>query len=276
MSKQTRWLELVGDRRAPWVAVAAICTVSPLQNVYLSGFTGEPGPLWKVWIYEISSGVVLLALAKLVEWSARRFPVWPCSLRSTTAHVIMSIAFSAIHVTSIVAIRKIVFELLGDRYTFGPPLSGFAYEYGKDAFTYGAFLAIFTLARWVRESAVRRAESANFRARGGLTVKTIRGDVFMPFGAILHAESTGNYVTLFTLSGEFLHRTTMKELEGLLPPGEFARSHRSHLVRLEAVRAVRSGADGEKALELQTGRRVPLSRTYAAARDWTLVLKAPP
>ena len=92
----------------------------------------------------------------------------------------------------------------------------------------------------------------------------------MPFAAIVHLESSDNYVTLYAASDDVLRRATKKELEQLLPACEFARTHRSHLVRLAAIRSVRSGTDGEKALELQVGRRVPLSRTYAAAREWTL------
>ena len=276
MLKQGRFLDLVADRRAPWAVVAALSIVGPLQNVYLSGFTGEPGPLWKVWIYETSSGVVLIALGILVAWSAARFPIRKPTVKSVATHVLVSIVFSAIHVASMVAIRKVVFELLGDQYNFGAPLRGFAYEYGKDAFTYAAFLTAFSVSQWVRESAARRIEAEGFRARGGVTVKTTRGALFVPFAAIVHVESSGNYVTLYTASGEFLHRATMKELEQVLAPGEFARTHRSHLVRLAAVRSVRSGTDGEKVLELQDGRRVPLSRTYAVARDWTLPINSPP
>jgi len=213
---------------------------------------------------------VLLALGGLVAWSATRFPIRPPTVKSVTAHVLVSIVFSAVHVAAMVAIRKLVFELLGYRYNFGPPFRGFAYEYGKDAFTYGAFLSAFTVSQWARESTARRTEGEGVRARSGVTVRTPRGDVFVPFAAIVQVESSGNYVMLHTASGEFLHRATMKELEQVLPPGEFARAHRSHLVRLAAISSVRSSGDGDKVLELHDGRRIPLSRTYASARDWTL------
>jgi LytTr DNA-binding domain len=270
MRQRSRWLDLAADRRAPWIIIATLCIVAPLHNVYLSGFTGQPGPLWKVWIYELSSGAVVFALSGFVAWSAARFPLRNLSLKIAAAHGLASIVFSAIHVTSMVAIRKVIFGLLGARYEFGPPLRGFAYEYGKDVFTYAFILGIFVISQWVRDSAARRAEAAQFRQHGGITVKTTRGNVFVPFATIAHVESSGNYVTLFTASGQFLHRATMKEVTELLPAEEFARTHRSHLVRLRAICGVRSRPDGEKVLELSDGGRVPLSRTYASAREWTV------
>jgi len=276
MLQRNRWLDLAADRRAPWVVIATLCVVAPLHNVYLAGFTGQPGSLWKVWIYEISSGAVLMALALFVAWSATRFPLRHPSLKVIAAHLVASIVFSVVHVASMVAVRKAVFGLLGDRYDFGPPLRGFAYEYGKDVFTYGIMLGVFTVSQWLRDSAARRVEAEQFREHGGITVRTPRGNVFVPFAAITHVESSGNYLTLFTASGQFLHRATMKEVTELLPAEEFARTHRSHLVRLGAICGVRSRPDGEKVLELQDGQRVPLSRTYASAREWTVAISPSP
>lgn len=272
MMPSRRWQAFAADRRAPWIVIAIICVVGLLQNVYLSGFTGQPGPLREVWIYETSSGAVLLALVGLVAWASRRFPLRDRSLKVGAAHVAVSIAFSVLHVSAMVAIRKGVFILLGHRYNFGPPVRGFAYEYGKDFFTYAVMVGIFTVSQWARESIVRHVQSEQFRAQAGFTVKTTRGNVFVPFSAIVQVESSGNYVTLVTASAQFLHRATMKEIEELLPSEDFARTHRSHLVRLSAICSLRSRPDGEKVVELQNGRRVPLSRTYAAGRDWTLTL----
>jgi hypothetical protein len=269
---QIPWLTLAAHRRAPWIVIASLCVIGILQNVYLAAFTGQPGPLWKVWIYELSSGAVLLALSVFVAWTSSRFPLRPFSIPAAAAHAAASLVFSVIHVATMVAIRKGVFLLLGDHYNFGPPMSGFAYEYGKDAFTYAVFLACFWIGTWARNSVSWRVETEGFRARGGITVKTARGSVFVPFAAILCVEASGNYVSLFAAEGEFLHRATMKEMEELLPRDDFARTHRSHIVRLTAVRSVNGGNDGERMLELQGGRRVPLSRSYARARDWTMPL----
>lgn len=272
MKQRRRWQEYAADPRAPWAIVAALCIVGPLQNVYLSGFTGQPGPLWQVWIFELSSSAVLLALVGFVAWSASRFPILNPSVKSIAAQFVASIVFSVMHVASMVAIRKVVFALLGHHYEFGPPLRGFAYEYGKDFFAYGAFLGVFTVSQWIRDSTARRVEADASRLRGGFTIRTARGNVFVPFAALIHVESSGNYVTLFTGSGDFLHRATMKEVAQVLPAEEFARTHRSHLVRLSAIRGLRGRPEGEKVLELQDGRRVPLSRTYASARDWSLAV----
>ena len=264
-----RLLELAADPRTPWVIIGSICLVELLQNVYLSAFTGQPGPLWKVWIYELSSGAVLLALVGPVAWSAARFPLLDGSVRSLAAHLLASLVFSVIHVSSMVAIRKGVFALLGHSYSFGPPLNGLAYEFGKDFFTYCFFVGAFTVSRWIMDHTPRSVAADEARELEGFTVRTTRGNVFVPFAALLHVESNGNYVTLFTASGGFLHRATMKEVTQLLPATEFARTHRSHLVRLSAIRGIRGRPEGDKVLELQDGRRIPLSRTYASDRKST-------
>ncbi|HVS77793.1 MAG TPA: LytTR family DNA-binding domain-containing protein [Steroidobacteraceae bacterium] len=270
-----QWRRLSGlaaNPRAPWVVIGTVCIVGLLQNVYLSAFTGQPGPLWKVWIYELSSGAVLLALIGPVAWSAARFPLLDRTVRSLAAHLLASLVFSVIHVSAMVAIRKGVFALLGHSYRFGPPLNGFAYEFGKDFFTYCFFVGVFTASRWIMGHTPRSMAVEEAGEREGFTVRTTRGNVLVPFAALLHVEASGNYVTLFTAAGDFLHRATMKEVTRLLPATEFARTHRSHLVRLSAIRSIRGRQDGDKSLELQDGRRVPLSRTYASARDWTLVM----
>ena len=134
--------------------------------------------------------------------------------------------------------------------------------------------------RCAHESLSPRGEPEDSRGRPCIEIKTWRGAVFVPYDAIIRVRASGNYVTLFTESGEFLHRATMKSMQGLLPQADFARSHRSHLVRLTTIRSVRSGHYRGRVLELHGGGRVPLSRTHAAVRDWTLPMpdhaSAPP
>jgi hypothetical protein len=112
-----------------------------------------------------------------------------------------------------------------------------------------------------------RAERAFVR----FEVKTARGPVRVPAEEILHVEAAGNYATLFTAHGAFLHRATMREIEAALPPARFARTHRSHIVRLDAIAAIR-GTNGDREITLLNGDAVPLSRRYAQAREWQLPL----
>lgn len=272
MRQDDQWLKVAARRSAPFILIAALSAADILRAVYLSGFTGEPGPLWKVWIYELSSGAMLLTLMPFAAWTSGRFPLDRRFGRAIGAHLAASIVFSAVHVAGMVIMRRLVFASLSDRYDFGPSLAGFAYEYGKDLFTYFIFVAVFTAHFWAQRTLERRAEARRFRSRGGIPVPTTDGTVFIPFPALLRIEACGNYVTLVTAGGEFLHRATMREMEALLPPDDYARTHRSHIVRVAAIRAVRTDPTGEKMIKLDGGCRVPLSRTYANSRSWTVPL----
>jgi DNA-binding LytR/AlgR family response regulator len=134
------------------------------------------------------------------------------------------------------------------------------------------FLAAFTFNSWARDSVVRAQKTEGSRLCGGIVVKTMRGTVLVDFASIVRVEASGNYVTLFTADRQFLHRATMKEVAELLPAVDFARTHRSHIVRLIAIRGIRSGPDGEKIVDLPGGAQVPLSRTYATSRSWIVSL----
>ncbi|WP_119418192.1 LytR/AlgR family response regulator transcription factor [Desertibaculum subflavum] len=109
------------------------------------------------------------------------------------------------------------------------------------------------------------------RASVSFEVNTRRGTVIVTAGEILRVEAAGNYATLVTAQGAFLHRATMREIEAALPPELFARAHRSHIVRLDAIAAIR-GAEGEREIRLCNGDAVPLSRRHAQARDWHVSL----
>ena len=267
-----RVLGALADWRSPWVLIGCLSIADVLQTVYLSYFTGFPGPLWKVWIYELSSGAVLLSLLWPVRIMSRRFSWRQASPTLLVAHAFASLVFSVVHVLAMVGIRKLAFVALGTRYTFGEPLPGFAYEYGKDVFSYLFFVSVFWLNDWSRDEVQRRRQINESRAKRSIAVRTSRGLVAVPFDEIRRIEATGNYVTLVTESHSFLHRATMREIEQVLSDEHFARSHRSHIVSQRAIKAVRSRRNGERTLELSTGEQIPLSRAYANAREWLVPL----
>lgn len=65
-------------------------------------------------------------------------------------------------------------------------------------------------------------------------------------------------------TGEETHllRETMARLEERLDPHAFLRVHRSSIVNLQHVKEVRTESDGETAVILVSGQRVPMSRSY--------------
>ena len=73
----------------------------------------------------------------------------------------------------------------------------------------------------------------------------------------------GDYVRLHTDKKSLLIRTTMTQLESVLPAGTFVRIHRSTIVNVARVREVIPRANSELSVVLRDGTRLKASRTYA-------------
>lgn len=80
--------------------------------------------------------------------------------------------------------------------------------------------------------------------------------------AIDYVDVAGHYLCVHV--GETVHvtRGQLKDLEASLDPREFARIHRSTLVRLDRVKALTERRNGDCDLILADGRQLLLSRTY--------------
>jgi two-component system LytT family sensor kinase len=111
--------------------------------------------LWKQFVWELSSVLVILALIPVIVRVERKFRLdaRPRS-RIIIAHTISAFVFSTVHTTGMVAVRKIVFALAGESYDAGPVFFRWFYELQKDLITYLIILlGVFA----VREFRVRRA-----------------------------------------------------------------------------------------------------------------------
>jgi two-component system LytT family response regulator len=86
--------------------------------------------------------------------------------------------------------------------------------------------------------------------------------VFLPALEIRWIAAEENYVRIFTENETHLLRETMARLEERFDPQIFLRVHRSAIVNLQHVKEVRTESDGETAVILLNGQRVPMSRSY--------------
>lgn len=57
----------------------------------------------------------------------------------------------------------------------------------------------------------------------------------IPIKEIFYLQACGDYVTLFTTSGQHVKEQTMKYFERSLPSPEFVRIHRSYIVNTEQI-----------------------------------------
>ena len=93
-----------------------------------------------------------------------------------------------------------------------------------------------------------------FRSRGRI--------LFLPVSEIRWIAAEENYVRISTAEETHLLRETMNRLEKRLDPRNFLRVHRSSIVNLQHVKEVRRDGDGETAVMLLNGQKVPVSRSY--------------
>jgi hypothetical protein len=81
---------------------------------------------------------------------------------------------------------------------------------------------------------------------------------------IQHVSAAGNYVEICANNQRYLLRATFGEFEASLPPAQFARIHRSHIVRLREIERIRVGRSGSGTVHLRNGAALALSRGYRA------------
>lgn len=79
---------------------------------------------------------------------------------------------------------------------------------------------------------------------------------------VIWFQGCGNYVEVVLQNEKYLHRVPMTYLEENLDPNVFSRCHRSAIVRLSAIKEIRSQDDGQCILALKNGDTCKLSQTY--------------
>lgn len=107
-----------------------------------------------------------------------------------------------------------------------------------------------------------RAEESRFESE--IWVPRTEGFVRVLVADVDWVEAERDYVHLHTPSGSYMLRETMAGMEARLDPAAFIRVRRSALVRRERIASVRRTGYGQFAVALQSGRSVPVGRTYVA------------
>lgn len=95
-----------------------------------------------------------------------------------------------------------------------------------------------------------------------IAVKSVGRTVFVNADSVDWLETAGNYVCLHAGKETHVVRETMNQLELELDPAKFVRIHRSTMVRIEVIREIQPLFNGDRAVLLQDGTRLTLSRSY--------------
>lgn len=222
------------------------------------------GRTWEVVTWEASSAIATLALLWLADRAAaivRRRPV-----RASGALAVLSLAmlFVVLHVATFVAIRASVYRLAGSAYAFGG-WPAWAYETPKDLVTFGILVGVFVAARAVRAGRTE-APAAPHPPAEDIVVRESGRIHRLRAGEVLAVSAAGNYVELKLADGRaLLWRNSLSDVERLLGPMGFVRTHRSWLVNRAHVRSVRPVGSGDREVLLADALAVPLSRRFAHA-----------
>ena len=90
----------------------------------------------------------------------------------------------------------------------------------------------------------------------------------IPVEQIKFVEAQDDYVMIHHVNGKALKQQTMKFFEDKLPKSDFARIHRSYIVRVEEIKRIEPYGKDKYIAILQSGDKLPVSRTgYQKLRE---------
>jgi two-component system LytT family response regulator len=95
-----------------------------------------------------------------------------------------------------------------------------------------------------------------------IMVKDARKIFYIPVNEIVHFEASGDYVKAVTEKNAHLVNYTMAQLENQLPPKDFIRIHRSHIINVKHVREFVPYFNGEYQIAMANNDTVKMSRNY--------------
>ena len=229
--------------------------------------------IWQPPVWEASSALAALALVPAVVWFTRRWPVhldnWR---RMLPIHVLASIAWSALHVAGMVAIRKAVYASQGQHYDFGPWWREFGYEYLKDVRSYAGVVLTVEGYRFVMRRLQGEASLLSIPDEGPpveplerperFLVRKLGREFLVAANDIEWLQASGNYVNLRVRGHDYPLRSTIAGIEAKLDPERFVRIQRSYIANLDHVASIEPLDTGDARVHMKDGSNLPCSRTY--------------
>jgi hypothetical protein len=224
---------------------------------------------WEPFVWEITSALIIVAMAPLIGRAMRRWPFTRDSLvRPALIHLALTIPFSAVHIMAIYLLRNAVYAVLGGHYGFFDDGVGLVllYEWRKDVLSYSAIAAFYWVFHYIDARRAVAAADAARAAAGDQRIEVRDGGaaVFLAPADILFVEAAGNYVEFHTATRTHLVRGTLASWEMRLAARGFVRVHRSRLVNRAAIGAIKPTPSGDIEVTLTDGRALVGSRRYRA------------
>jgi hypothetical protein len=221
---------------------------------------------WEAFSWELTSWVGLtvgLAPLLIADSALARTP--SRHVRAAIAIAAGAVYFAA-HITTMIALRDVIYRIVGRTYDFGPWRAGLIYESRKDALVFAGALVLLWLWRRAlltpREAAPEADPAA---AEPAFLADSRKGRVVIRAPEIDWVEAQGNYVALHAGGESYLIRQPLKAMDAKLRGAAFVRTHRSALVNTRRVRGIHRSDAGELRVELANQEFAPLSDRRKAA-----------
>jgi len=264
----THYLE--NRRRYEFIVVVALLLLVVVTNVTTIGMEYERdglGPGWReAWATESTSvfilGILLLPLFVVFE----HLNLSPANFRHKAWWLLpIFLGFSLLHVAGFVALRKMLWAMGGQQYTFDPLLLGLVYELRKDFIDFLLIITLFYSYQFIidrlrGEARFLDEENQQHSRRSQFLVKMLDREFLVKVEDIDWVQSASNYVVLHCGDRHYPMRQTLKGLNDELSDSQFMRVHRTAIVNLQRVTEIQE--KGDLGVHLATGEVIPLSKTY--------------
>lgn len=255
----------------PWAFVALVSVVvvavnasSDLLEMQRAGLEFE---WWEPVAWEVTSAIVIVAMAPLIGMAVRRWPPTRDNfIRPGLIHFGLTIPFAIVHVAGIYVMRNAIYWLGDAHYGFfddGVALVLF-YEWRKDVLTYAVIAATYWIFHYIAE---RRQAATATPTDERIEVRDGGAAVFLAPAEITHVEAAGNYVEFQAGGRTHLVRGTLASWEARLTARGFVRAHRSRLVNRARIAAIKPTPSGDIEITLDDGRVLAGSRRYREALE---------
>nr|WP_249153273.1 LytTR family DNA-binding domain-containing protein [Bradyrhizobium diazoefficiens] len=259
-----------------FAAIAAVALAIGIVNAFSgaqdAAWRGDTYDIGRRLFWEMSSISVILLLLPILVLAVRRMRRTPGLAARAGIGAAALLGFSALHVTGMVAVRKLVLWLAGGAYDFRFSLATVLYEFRKDAVAVVLIASTIWLLesrRELRKAAVappappapqRSSSPEMIWLRDGTSrIRVVPRD-------ILWVASAGNYIEYSLADGtRHLIRGTLAAAEGELARFAIVRIHRTRLANLDRVRGVDLKASGDFELAFDNGQTLGGSRRYRPA-----------
>ncbi|MEQ8407310.1 MAG: LytTR family DNA-binding domain-containing protein [Gammaproteobacteria bacterium] len=262
------------QHRRPYefILLAAMFSLITVVNVTTTGIEfmrSGMGPGWReAWATELTSVFMVVLLIVPLALSLNWLDLRLANLKRRVLWLIpIFLSFSLLHVVGMVGLRKLIWALVGDEYSFSPWLLGLVYELRKDLLTFLVITTSFYAYRFIIDRLQGEAQflgvespEKSTNARTQFLVKMLDREYLVQVDDIDWVQSASNYVVLHCGNRSYPMRQTMKRLSEELESPRFQRVHRTAIVNLEKVEFLQD--KGETSAVLYSGVNVPVSKTY--------------